>query len=394
MDPSHPDSMNDPETLYWTLWWFRLAAICFFPGMMAAYWFLVIPHRMGDIRSKLWNQRAIAMYVRLFTSVKVGEWTEEFRKRYAARTPGENPEFDRILLRDFKAVHGGINYLTSVSAVTFVVGLVVCICCDWALAKLAGHEGGVARLDAAVIMALAGAYVWSVFGVISRYRSRDLIPEDFMEMFLRHIAAVPIGYAFSLIAVDQVAPTLAFVSAAFPLRELRLFMRERALKKMGEQVVVPTRGGDGRLGKLMDSLSDDAIARLEELQIQTYMDLAYLNPTRLMARTGYSLRVILAWIDQALLVVYAAPHKDKLARFGIPCALDAQEFFRDHFAERDPSRWRVDPAVVALAGTLDLSVEAVHEIFKRVDEDPHVQFLEAIWCDERIDCEAAIAKVA
>jgi hypothetical protein len=130
---------------------------------------------------------------------------------------------------------------------------------------------------------------------------------------------------------------------------------------------------------VLNSLGDQTLARLEELQITTYMDLAYVNPTRLMARIGQPLRLVLCWMDQALLIVYAAPHLRGLASFGIPCSLDAKEFFREHIFGREPAVWRANPSVIALADGLQVSVDSVREMLKRIDEDPHVRFLHAIW---------------
>jgi len=362
----------------------QIAATLFFPGMMLAYWYWVVQYRMEDIRSKLWNHRAIRLYIKLFTGLTVTDNAEEVRGELVQRAESSTREFNTILLRDFRTVHSRSRYVLSVLSSSIVVGINVWACCAWARARLFGSGAGAENLDMTIIMALSGAYVWSVFEVLGRYRTRDLTPEDLMEMFLRNVAAVPIGYAFSLLGMDKVEPAMAFACAAFPLRELKLVFKQRALKKPGEQVVPSPRGGDGRLGTVLNSLGDFTLVRLEELQILTYMDLAYVNPTRLMAKTGYSLRLILTWIDQALLVVYAAPHVHALVTFGVPCALDAKEFYHEHILGRPPEEWRVNPPVIAMAEALKVSVESVREILKRIDEDPHVNFVQAIWHEGKL----------
>jgi hypothetical protein len=290
-------------------------------------------------------------------------------------------------------VHSPLRYFLSVPAVTIVLGLNVWTCFAWAQAKLSGSGAMAGELELTHVMALAGAYLWSVFEVLGRYRTRDLTPEDMLEMGLRNIAAIPLGQAFSMLATQEFAPALAFACAAFPLREVKLLIRERALKQIGSQTLTAKQGGDGRLGVVLNSLGDATLARLEELHIETYMDLAYVNPTRLMAKTGQPLRIVLAWIDQALLIVYAAPHVRALAGSSIPCALDAQEFFLDHFEGRQPGEWRSDPAVLAMADALKVPVDTIHEMFKRVHEDPHVRFLHAIWHAVE-QHESGIVKVA
>ncbi len=369
------DALRASDPLLQALVNLEIAAIAFFPGMMIAYWFLVVRYRMADIRSRLWTEDAKQLYIQLFTGLRP---TEEFGT-LVPRAGTSSKEFDDILLRDFRTVHSRLRYLLSVPAVSHVVGVNVWTCFAWAQAKLTGSGALAGEIELTHVMALAGAYVWSVFEVLGRYRTRDLTPEDLLEMGLRNIAALPLGQAFSMLATQEFAPALAFACAAFPLREVKLILRERALKQIGSQVLTAKQGGDGRLGVVLNSLGDATLARLEELHIETYMDLAYVNPTRLMARTGHPLRIVLAWIDQALLIVYAAPHLRALAGSGIPCALDAKEFYSDHIEKRQPAEWRKDPAVIAMADSLKVPVDTIQEMFKRVHEDPHVQFLHAIW---------------
>jgi hypothetical protein len=380
------DAFLGSDPLLWAMLALEIAAITFFPGMMVAYWWLVVRYRVADIRSRLWTQAARRLYIQLFTGLKPNEGFGNV----VEGTPSK--EFDDILLRDFQTVHSPVRYFLSVPAVTIVLGLNVWTCFAWAQAKLTGSVATAGELELTHVMALAGAYIWSVFEVLGRYRTRDLTPEDMLEMGLRNIAALPLGQAFSMLATPGFAPALAFACAAFPLREVKLLIRERALKQIGSQGLTAKQGGDGRLSVVLNSLGDSTLARLEELHIETYMDLAYVNPTRLMARTGHSLRIVLAWIDQALLIVYAAPHVRALAGSGIPCALDAREFFHDHFADAKPEVWRRDPAVIAMADALKVPVDTIQEMFKRVHEDPHVQFLHAIWHAAE-QHESAIVKV-
>ena len=371
------------------LWIVGTAAVLFIPGVLIAYRVLLIRRRLDDIETSIWTGPAIDSYLRLFTKRNPEEWRNEARQMFKGdRTKeddvkrAEEDALTSVVRHEFLAVHSWWNYLTAVTPLTIVVAAVVWTCCAWASAKTGGSTSSVAQLDDAVISAMAGAYVWSVYEILSRFRTRDLTPDTLMEMTLRQIAAVPIGYAVSLLAIDRVAASMAFASAAFPLREVRLTLRQRALKKLGDERTVTPQSGDGHLAKLLDCLGDEKLARLEELQIVTYMDLAYVNPIRLMARTGYSLRHILAWIDHALLAVYAAPHKAKLLQFGIPCSLDAREFFRVHCrdaAMKENKDWRTDKAVIELASALGIPIEFVAEILYRVDADPHVRFLADIW---------------
>src|SRR6185503_10937500 len=86
----------------------------------------------------------------------------------------------------------------------------------------------------------------------------------------------------------------------------------------------------GALADVMCGMGNDTIARLEELNIETYLDLAYTDPIKLLIKTGVPIELVLAWIDQAMVSVYASPHKSALESYGMPCALDLCEFYAAH----------------------------------------------------------------
>jgi hypothetical protein len=354
------------------VWIIGALAFLMIPGLIWVYRHVLVNRRIDDLESSIWSKQSVDAYADLFTK-------EEPFGSSADR------DLSSLVRREFLAVHSAANYTVALIPLLIAVGVVVWVCCSWTLAKLDVLPSAVETLEPAVIFALIGAYVWSVYELLGRFRSRDLTPDDLVEMTLRHIAAVPIGHAFSLLVMEEVGAAAAFASAAFPLRDIRLLIRQRALKKISQDPKEDRRSTEGHVATMIDGLSDQAIARLEELHIVTYMDLAYINPVRLMARTGFSLRHILAWVDQALLAVYAPQLKTKLTKVGIPCALDAREFYETHCMDMATGKakpWRTDETVKALAAELGISIEFIPEILVRVHEDPHVQFLASIWYPE------------
>src|SRR6185436_12347941 len=103
----------------------------------------------------------------------------------------------------------------------------------------------------------------------------------------------------------KVGNAVAFCLSAFPLNEVRRMIRRRTLKKLGEEAPAENPSREALLSETVDGLSLETLARLSELQITTYTDLAYADPLRIMLKTGYSLRHVLQWMDHALLAVYA-----------------------------------------------------------------------------------------
>jgi len=236
----------------------------------------------------------------------------------------------------------------------------------------------------AVILALLGAFVWSVYEILSRRYSRDLTPQELLEITFRLIAAIPIGYAFSQLAADKWDAPLAFAASALPVRDLRRLIRERGLAK-ASAVPGSERLPTAHLGQVVDGISNETAARLEELNITTAWDLAYVDPVALMARTGYSLRLILAWMDQALLVVYFDGKKTVLGNLAIPCALDLCEFYEKHCmdpATGKPKSCDEDNAVKDLAAKLDIPATILPERLCSLCIDPHLRFLAACWYPE------------
>lgn len=234
---------------------------------------------------------------------------------------------------------------------------------------------------APIIFAILGATVWAAYEIYSRRYSRDLTPQELSEITVRMIAAIPIGYAFSQIALDKWDSPLAFAAAAFPMRDLQRFMRQRVLDH-DAKVPGSERRPTAHLGQLVDGISNETATRLEELNITTPWDLAYADPVSLLARTGYSLRLILTWMDQALLIVYFGPNKGRLGELAIPCALDLREFYRMHCFDpvtRKRKDCAADPALVDLAQKLQIPVSILPDRLYSISVDPQVAFLASTW---------------
>lgn len=351
-----------------------IVAVIFVPVIVLRYRQFLKARRLKDLQANLWDDDAMKAYIRLFQSGG--------KKRGEKETIESSME--KTIREEFFSVHSFRSYalpLFFLSVAAAGAAITIALWTHDALVRAPTNS-----VTTPVIMSLAGAYVWVVYELLTRVQSQDLAPIDLPEMTLRLLAAIPIGYAFSLIALDSKEGLFAFIAAAFPLRDVRLILRQRAIKKL--DMAGPgneSRAREGHLGKIMDGLSDATLARLEELGIVTYMDLAYANPVRLMARTGYSLRHILAWIDQALLAVYAPTFKPRMAELGIPCALDAYEFYEAHCwnaATKSAREWEADLAVRAVATGLKIDSVLLVEILREVYVDPHVKFLNAIWYSE------------
>jgi len=236
-----------------------------------------------------------------------------------------------------------------------------------------------------IVLALWGGLIWSLYEILSRRKSGDLTPTELWDVVFRLLAAIPTGYAFAVAGPKDLGPVIAFAVSAFPYRDLRHILRRQTLRKLGEDVQnSAARPSEGHIGTSLSGLSDDMIVRLGELNIVTFYDLAYADPVRLMVRTGAPPRLIMAWIDQALLAVYAEKLKEKFTALGMPCSLDMCEFYTQHCydcaTEKMKSRWEENDVVKVLADKVGVDARIlVLQPMRSIFEDQQTQFLIRVW---------------
>jgi hypothetical protein len=290
---------------------------------------------------------------------------------------------EEVLDNQYRHFQGPHKYLMPLSLVMALSALMLGFIAIWTENQLNG--GYLNRIDSTIVMALLGALTWSLYEILTRRKSGDLTPMELYDVALRFATAVPIGYGFSLLVFDRVSPWLAFAVSAFPLRDIRQLIRKKTLRKIGETATPVVAGNNQCLvGYLLWNIGEDTVVRLEELNICTCMDLAYTDPVKLMIKTGAPLKLVLAWIDKALVAVYAAPYINKLESLGMACALDLCYFYTQHCwdLESDKPRkdWENKQPVVTLAAKLQVPLELlVPQLLGSLFADPHTQFLIRCW---------------
>ncbi len=296
----------------------------------------------------------------------------------AAGQKAEDAALRRAVRAEFERFHAPQRYFMPLVMLLVVSACGLWLCRSWVHEHWFGTppEGPVLHfpntMSESVVMALAGAYVWGIWEIIERVRERNLTPSEIRDLCFRWLVAIPVGYAFSLVAGDEFKPTFAFVASAFPLKTVQRLVREANLKKLGI-ASEPVAASQQRLYTSIEGVSDVMASRLEELAVYTVLDMAYSNPIRIMVKTGVPIRTVLDWMDQALLRVYATTdQRATLLKFGMRCSVDVSEFVALHVVDQDDT-------LKELAGKLKMSPPVATDFLHRIAEDPQVRCLYHLW---------------
>lgn len=343
-----------------------LIAVAAMPGYLVYYWVVVVARRRDEIRQRL-LPLAAKRYLEVF--------------RPADKLP-EQP--GQAVLDHYNNFHRSSRYLVLglFAWLPSVVGLTVVA--FWIQSHCFGPVSGMDCVSTTLIFAFLGGWVWSMYEIVSRGTSHSLVPDTLADVGYRILASVPLGYAFSLLVFDKVTPALAFAVSAFPIRDVRMFIRKRAL----EQMKVPTTPPATKQELLQDRVSGigaDALTRLGEIGISTVTDLAYADPVRILVETGLPLRRVIVWIDEALLALYVGEKAEKLRGMGMGSALEASHFYEDYCMTEDGEIDETsvdDPEVVKLSEVLEIPPWFVLNMLAEISGDPHVSLLSALWGED------------
>jgi hypothetical protein len=228
---------------------------------------------------------------------------------------------------------------------------------------------------------LAGAYLWVVNDHISRARRLDFSPADVMWGVLRISIAVPMGYAFSAIVKDEVAPFIAFGFGAFPLTELISIMRRFTEKKLGADATPEATSDD--LIKLQ-GINKTILERLSDEDVTTITQIAYCDPVRLTMRSNLSFNFIIDCMNQALAWMYLSEKLNTIRPFGLRGAFEIKYLMDDLEPESDESQNEDDQKeanqlLQQIATELKISPELLNNTFEQIAGDPYTIFLYEIW---------------
>lgn len=341
--------------------WIQIAAVlfgsAFAPVMVAWYRMTQVRDRREEILSLLKGPKVSQSYLGAFYGRDVKDPVGAER---LARTA-----VNRLCER----AHSTGQYFLGSVLVVIPTFLALATTVLWARTKLTHEEGALASMPDAIIFALLGGYVWSVYELRTRIRVGDLTASDLSHIAFRVVASIPLGYVFSLLAFEKAPGLLAFTASAFPIRDLRQLLRRQTLKREQSQALALPPSRSDRLTDVVSGIGEDTLARFEELRITTHVELAYLDPLKLCVETGLPLRCTVDWVDQAILALYVGGRIHEI-RPTVRTALEMSHL---------DGKGTKNPVVQELAKKLDISPSALLSVVDEINGDPHVEFLSAVW---------------
>ncbi|HPO16321.1 MAG TPA: hypothetical protein PLI09_22990 [Candidatus Hydrogenedentes bacterium] len=239
-----------------------------------------------------------------------------------------------------------------------------------------------------ILAACIGGYLWGLFDVLSRFRAHDLTPESIHFLWLRMLIAGAFAYVLAPTFQPAVATFLGFAMGFFPITTIKNLIVSRALKQLdSSSAAIPSEAPT--LHKIQ-GLTEAAITRLSEENIESVQHLAYADPIKLLFRTNFEWKFILDIIDQAVLYIYIEDKIESLRKLGIRGAIEMATLIveLDEVVPVTATGDKRDPAntishkkdlanatIDAIAQKLEIGTCVVERLCRAMSEDFQVEFI-------------------
>jgi hypothetical protein len=174
--------------------------------------------------------------------------------------------------------------------------------------------------------AIAGAYAFVAWDIISKVAKRNLGPTDILGAAIRVAIAIPLGYSFGSLLKDDLGPFIAFAAGAFPLQTVQTILQRLANKQLGLEM-----GADSAVDQVtrLSGIDQPTADRIEEADITTIAELAYCDPVQLSMRTYLPFHYISDIVAQALAWIYLEERVTKLRPIGLRGAVEFRSLFEE-----------------------------------------------------------------
>ncbi len=244
--------------------------------------------------------------------------------------------------------------------------------------KWLGIDSSAPSIPPIAASALLGAYVWSAYDQIQRYRTCDFTSHDVYKSSFRFIIAVPLGYSVAALLKDEAGVTVAFFLGAFPVNTVRTFGKRLVTAKLG----IGDQGVETKSElEQLQGINRLEAERFQEEGITNALQLAYADPVDLTFRTNYDFNYVIDCMSQALLWLYLDRNiaSDKLRVLGLRGAYEARVLNELLGSENREDREKAEDNLAEIAKVLNVSEKAFRKSLFEIAEDPYTKFLYNIW---------------
>lgn len=244
--------------------------------------------------------------------------------------------------------------------------------------QIALHEQGRYDLPATAIAAIAGAYLWVTSDFIFRARRLDFSPTDVLWGVLRLVISVPMGYAFSAFAKDDLAAPIAFSLGAFPLAPLIDFLQHIMYSNLK---LAPAPESSNDLVTELQGVEEKIAKRLADEDITTVTQIAYCDPVRLVMRSNLSFNFVIDCMNQALAWLYFEKQMATLRPLGLRGATEIADLIDNVDNEDQETRKKAEDTLQDVTNALKPphTTNTMRATFDQIAEDPYTVFLRKVW---------------
>jgi hypothetical protein len=327
-----------------------------------------------------WNAKRRDIFDGLMPEARVA-YFEMYNAADNAVRQDPSASFDKMYTRWY-----GRQFFLWPGILVFAAGLIaVVLVVSSVLAKAKFLVNPLFDLPPTAVAAVAGAYMWCVNDLVSRARTLDFSPSDLQWAALRLIIAVPMGYAFSAIVKDEVAPFIAFGIGAFPLTAITSILQKLVNKNLGIEPS-PDEKSDDIIQ--IQGINAAIVERLANEDVTTVTQIAYCDPVRLIMRSNLSFNFVIDCMNQALPLLYLKEDLKTIRALGMRGAVEIIDLIDawddscqtgDGLERRRAQHSRAVDALPQIAKKINQTEATIQIVFREIADDPYARFLHKVW---------------
>jgi hypothetical protein len=160
-----------------------------------------------------------------------------------------------------------------------------------------------------VLWALVGSYLWNCYDLIRRTSNFNLPPDAFAKMWLKFWVAGAVAAILSDGVVPGLQPTFGFAIGLISIPVLFEAVADKASKLLS---IKTTEGDAATRVAVLQGATPDVVDVLNDIDIQSTVQLAYCDPINVMMSTSLAWVAIIDLIDQSLLFNYIGADTGKI----------------------------------------------------------------------------------